>query len=266
MIRSLRPRVLHALVLALLGAAATAGCDIVTADLRAEQTVQWQKTYPIDANGRVEIDNVNGRIDVEPSSGNTVEVVAIKKAHGATSDAAKEALDRITIAEDVSPSRVKLETKLPRGGGFFGSSGQVEYRVRVPAGIEARFSTVNGGVGVRGLTGRVSAETTNGGVTARDMAGQLQATTTNGGLEIDLASMPEGGVKLECTNGGIHVRLPRDAKATISASITNGGIQTGDLPLDAGESSRRRLEARMNGGGPRLEIEGTNGGIRFSSR
>ena len=262
-----RSRILPALALTLVGAFATAGCDIVTADLRAEQTAQWQKTYPIDANGRVEIGNVNGKIDVEPSGGNTVEVVAIKKAHGATTDAAKEALDRITISEDVSSSHVKIETKLPRGGGLFGgSNGQVEYRVRVPASIEARFSTVNGGVIVRGLSGRVEAETTNGGVTARDVSGQLQASTTNGGLEIDLAKMPEGGVKLECTNGGIRVRLPRDAKATISASITNGGIQTIDLPLDAGENSRRRLEARMNGGGPRLEIEGTNGGIRLSPR
>jgi DUF4097 and DUF4098 domain-containing protein YvlB len=136
----------------------------------------------------------------------------------------------------------------------------------VPAGVEAKFSTVNGGVSVQGLTGRVNAEATNGGVTARDIAGQLQASTTNGGLEIDLAKMPEGGVKLECTNGGIHVRLPREAKATISASITNGGIQTGDLTLDSSENTRRRLEARMNGGGPRLEIEGTNGGIRLSPR
>jgi len=63
------------------------------------------------------------------------------------------------------------------------------------------------------------------------------------------------------------VRLPRDAKATISASITNGGISSGDLNIDAiGENNRRRLEGRLNGGGPRIEIEGTNGGITLSGR
>ena len=145
--------------------------------------------------------------------------------------------------------------------------GSVEFHVKVPAGVTAKFATVNGGVSVRGLSGRVNAETTNGGVTARDVAGQLDASTTNGGLDIDLAKMPDGGVKLECTNGGINVRLPRDAKATISASITNGGISTTDLPVDtSGEHSRRRLEASMNGGGPRLEIRGTNGGIKLMSR
>ena len=247
---------------------AVAGCDIVTADLRAEETAQWHKTYQMDPKGRVEISNVNGKIQVEPSTGNTVEVEATKKARGASTEAAKAALERVTIAEDVSGGRIKVETKIQRTSGFsFSSGASVEYHVKVPAGAEVKFTTVNGGVEVAGLTGRITAETTNGGVTAREVTGQLDASTTNGGLDIDLLRMPEGGVKLECTNGGIKVRLPRDAKATVSASITNGGISTDNLAIDStGENNRRRLEGRMNGGGPRLEAEGVNGGIRLIAR
>ena len=53
---------------------------------------------------------------------------------------------------------------------------------------------------------------------------------------------------------------------TISASVTNGGIDTSGLELETLESSRRRLEARLNGGGPQVRIEGTNGGIRIGAR
>jgi hypothetical protein len=270
MIRAIKRHWLVGLGTTLIAATiASAGCDIVTADLRAEETAQWHKTYQLDAGGRVDIGNVNGKIEVEPAAGNTVDVTAIKKARGASSEAARAALDRITFAEDVSLSHVTISTKMPQTSGMlFGSGGtSVEYHVKVPAGVELKVSTVNGGVDLRGLSGRVVAETTNGGVTAVDLSGQLQASTTNGGLEIELAKMPEGGVKLECTNGGIKVRLPRDAHATISASIANGGISSGDLPIDAsGENSRRRLEGRMNGGGPRLDIEGVNGGISLTSR
>ena len=247
---------------------AATGCDIVTADLRAEETAQWHKTYQLARNGRVEISNVNGKIDVEPSTGNTVEVDAVKKARGASSEAAKAALDRVTIAEDVSDGRIRVETKVARTSGFSFSSGvNVEYRVKVPAGAEVKFTTVNGGIEVSGLEGRITAETTNGGVSARGVKGQLEASTTNGGLDIELARVAEGGVKLDCTNGGIKVRLPRDAKATISASITNGGINSSDLNIDAtGENTRRRLEGRLNGGGPKIQIEGTNGGITLSGR
>src|SRR5436190_1748767 len=160
----------------LAAAVAAAGCDIVTADLRAEETAPWHKSYTLDASGHVEIHNVNGRIVVEPSAGNTVDVEATRK--------------------------------------------------------------------------------------ARNVGGHLEASTTNGGVEAELTRMPDGGVKLECVNGGIEVRLPRDAKATISASIANGGIETSGLDVETGEKSRRHLEARLNGGGARLEASGVNGGIK----
>jgi len=266
----IRRRFVPSLIIPLVVAViASAGCDIVTADLRSEETAEWKKTYTLDPSGTVEIGNVNGKIVVEPSEGNTVEVRAIKKARGATPEAAKAALERATIVEDVSSSRVKIDTKIARMEGIVFNNGNlsVEYHVKVPAGAEAKFTTVNGGVEVAGLKGRVTAETTNGGVITRDVSGQLQASTTNGGLDIDLSRVPEGGVKLECVNGGIKVRLPRDAKANISASIVNGGIDAGDLSIEgSGESSKRRLEGRMNGGGPRLQIEGTNGGIKLSGR
>ena len=261
-------RLAPALAVALLAIATTA-CDIVTADLRSEESTSWQKSYPLDASGRLEIDNVNGKIRVEPSSGNTVDVTATKKARGATPEQAKASLERASIVETVSPGSVKLETKIARTTGFTLNGGnlQVEYTVKVPSGAEVRLATVNGGIEVSGLKGRVFAETTNGGVEARALTGQLHASTTNGGLDIDMAAVPEGGVRLECTNGGIRVRLPRDAKATISATITNGGISPGDLPIDiTGDNTRRRLEGRMNGGGPRVQIEGTNGGITLTSR
>jgi hypothetical protein len=267
MTRIVNPRLLPVLLLPLL--IASSGCDIVTAEFRSEETAEWRKSYPLDASGHLEISNINGKINVEPSNGNTVQVVAIKKAKGPTPEAAKAALERIQIADDASAGRVRIETKVaPGGGGMFNrGSLQVEYRVRVPVGAEVKVETVNGGIEVSGLKGRVNAETTNGGVQARDIEGTLVATTTNGGLDIDLAQMPEGGVKLECTNGGIRVRLPREAKATISARISNGRISADGLAIETiGDQSRRRLEGRLNGGGPRLEIEGTNGGITLNGR
>jgi hypothetical protein len=261
-------RLTPALLALLVASIAAAGCDIVTADLRSEETSQWHKTYPLDASGRLEIANVNGKITVEPAVGNTVDVTAFKKARAATPDSAKAALNRISFAEDVTPSRIKIDTKIARAEGIvFNGSLTVDYTVRVPAGAEVKFTTVNGGIEITGLEGRITAETTNGGVVAHSVKGQLDASTTNGGLEIDLAEVAQGGVKLECVNGGIKVRIPRDAKATISASVANGGISAGDLALDiTGENTRRRLEGRLNGGGPRIHVEGTNGGINIGGR
>jgi DUF4097 and DUF4098 domain-containing protein YvlB len=143
----------------------------------------------------------------------------------------------------------------------------VRYTVRVPAGADVKFTTVNGGIEVTGLTGRLQLETTNGGIKANAVSGYVDATTTNGGVEVDLAKLDKDGVKLGCTNGGIELHLPAEAAASIDARVTNGGIAVHGLQIDTErDPSKRRLSGRMNGGGPRVELEGTNGGIRLAAR
>ena len=262
-------RRISVLLLFLLAAAAS-GCDIVTADFKSKESEEWRRSYPLQPGGRVDLSNVNGRIEVIGGGGNTLEVVAVKTARGATAEAARAALDRIEIRDEANASGVRIETKLLRGGGPFNSGGgEVRYTVRVPASANVRFTTVNGGIELTGLDGEVNLETTNGGIRARDVSGPIDASTTNGGVEVELSHVAAPGVKLECTNGGIKLRLPPDAKATISASITNGGIDVSradGMSLDTRESTRRRLEATLNGGGPTVRLSGTNGGIQIGPR
>jgi hypothetical protein len=256
------------LPLLVVAAAASAGCDLAMADFKQKETAEWRKTYELSPGGRLEISNVNGKIDVEPGSGNTVEVLAEKTAKGGSVEAAKEALGRIEILETVSPSSIRIETKLQRVAGLFNNGNQqVHYVVKVPASAEVKFSTVNGGIELTGLKGRINAEVTNGGIKAHDVSGAIDASSTNGGVEVDLAQVAQSGIKLECVNGGIELRLPSNAMATISAQVVNGGIDASGVEIErTGESTRRRLEGRMNGGGPRIDLEGVNGGIRISAR
>ena len=267
--KTLTQRTRTALLVLPLLVAASAACDIALSEQREKETAEWRKTYELQPGGRLEIGNVNGKIDVQPGQGNTVEVVAEKIAHGPSKEAAAEALKRIEIKEEASPTLVKIETKLQRGDGglFSGGNLQVQYTVRVPANLEVHVSTVNGGVEITGVQGRVTAEATNGGIRGRDLAGAVEASTTNGGVEIELSKVAEGGVKLETTNGGIRLRLPADAKASISARIVNGGIDTEGLAIEStGEHTKRRLDGQLNGGGPRIQLEGTNGGIQIRAR
>lgn len=246
---------------------AASGCDLAMADLNAKETAEWRRTYQLQPGGTVEIGNVNGRIQVEPSGSNAVEVLAEKMARAASPEGAKDALSRTEIREDVSPTRIHLETKHERAMGFFASNNvEVRYTVKVPAGADVTFTTVNGGIEVSGLGGRIKVETVNGGITARDISGAIDASTVNGGVNVDLTRVSADGAKLGCVNGGLTLRLPADAKADITARVVNGGIDAEGLHVDAIEKSRRRFEGRLNGGGPRISLDGTNGGIRIASR
>ena len=267
--RSIPTRLRAAVLVLPVALALSAGCDIAMADFAEKQTAEWRKTYQLSPGGRLEIGNVNGKIDVRAGDGDVVEIVAMKSARAGNVEAAKQALARIEIRENASSDGIKISTHFDRSASslFNGSNWQVAYTVRVPASAHVKLSTVNGGVEVSGISGRIDAEATNGGIVARAVGGPIEASTTNGGIEVELVKVDPAGAKLECTNGGITLGLPADSNATLSARVTNGGIDTGGLSILArGESSRRKLDGDLNGGGPRISLGCTNGGIELVKR
>ena len=258
---ALRTRALLILPLA----AVLAGCDVSLGHLTGRATDEWTRSYPLAAGGEVRIGNTNGRVDVEGVDGTTVEVRAERIARAATDAGAKELLPRITIKEDIQPDRVSIETER-MGGIMIGVNYEVRYHVRAPKNAVINVSNTNGLVNVVGLAGRVQARTTNGGVRGKDLTGEVDARTTNGGVNLEFAKVGKERITLRTTNGGVSVYLPEDAKADLTATWTNGGVSYSDVKLDVTEKSRRRLEARMNGGGAPIELHTTNGGIRIRNR
>lgn len=269
--RNLRPQMSRRrparLALLIAAVVAVAGCDLVMTDLSAQATDQWTRTYPLAAGGRVDVRNVNGRIEVQRSDDDRVEVRAEKIGKGATDEAARQALARIEIAEQVSENEIRLETKVERSGGFDMGGTEVQYYLRVPAGAKVRVVTTNGAVKAEALQGELTAETTNGSITGLHLSGRVTASTTNGGIDIDMDEVGSGGVSLETTNGGVTLTLPRRAAATVSARLANGRIDASDLPFEiSGEVSRRRLDGTINGGGERVRVETTNGSITIRGK
>jgi hypothetical protein len=247
-------------------AAASSACELAFSQLSAEARDEWTKTFDLAADGRVEIANGNGTVEVEPSRDGKVHVRAERIAKGSTEEGAREVLKKVEIMETAEPGLVRLETKTPSGGMFSSGNARVDYYVEVPSAAAVRVDNSNGRISVREITGRVEAETTNGGVEGRGLAGAVRASTTNGGVDVEVAALHRDGVTLETVNGGVRVALPASAQADISASTVNGGISTSGLTIDTTESSRRRLEGRVNGGGARVQLAVVNGGVRIEGR
>jgi hypothetical protein len=264
-------RVLGIVLAAVLGLAA---CEINTAGdgfnlglSRGSASDTWTRSYAVHTGGRLELINVSGRIQAEPASGDTVDLVGVRTAKASTDEAAKALLDKIEMREETGPTRVRVEVRPPRLGGW--SSHDVKWAVKVPKGVLVDLRTTNGAVVIASLDAEVRAQVVNGSIEARGLtAPVVEATTVNGGVVVELASPlgPDGRVELQCVNGGVSLRLPRESRATISARAVNGGVQVEDLDLAKGteENTRRRVAGTLNGGGARVELSTTNGGVRLA--
>src|ERR671932_1679710 len=143
--------------LLVLAALALAAADAPRAQSpRPEVTEEFHQTYPLSANGRVSLSNINGGVRVAAWDRNEVKVDAVKRAY------TQERLQEARIEVDASPSSVHVETRYPDGNLTWRHNGDdwrdnpatVEYTLTVPRGAALdEVNLVNGGLTVEGLAG-----------------------------------------------------------------------------------------------------------------
>ena len=241
----------------------TPACDVsikdgnVSLDLVTGKAVDDStRTYTIAPDGVIEIENRNGWIEVSSSEGSQLEVVISRQAEARSDEAAQALLKQVEILEEQGPTRVRLETKAPGD-----SATRVNYTVRAPRSLSTVLKTENGRVVVNGMAGPVRATGSNGPINGKGLAGAVQASTINGPVRMDLA-LVGGDINLATVNGPVRLVIPTTAKADLSARSLNGRIVSSGLTFEnLDQKSGREMEARLNGGGPRVRLETTNGPI-----
>ena len=273
--RTPRPAVLptprRAVPLAVVLLLAAAGALAPAASAEAVTLTQTlDRTFELAADGRVELENVNGSITVDSWDRPAVRVQAVKKAKAADRKDAERALRGTKVESSrAGDRRLRIETEQSRSErGFFSwlldrdGKASVAYHLTVPRGVDLQASTVNGRLDLDGVEGRLRLSTVNGSIHARDLAGAVRATTVNGAIEAAMRQVPEGAdLELQTTNGGVELALPADVRADVEVSTTNGGIST-DFPLErTGRWGPQRMHGQLNGGGGRIRVETTNGGV-----
>jgi len=138
---------------------------------------------------------------------------------------------------------------------------QVDFRVRVPQGINFSGRTVNGEVETGLIGGNVEAFTVNGSIRLA-ARGYAEAHTVNGSINASLGSADwSGELDFRTVNGEITLELPADLSAEVRAETLNGDISTDFQMTVQGRISRRRLNATIGAGGRELNLKTINGGI-----
>jgi hypothetical protein len=238
---------------------------LASTNLFASVTEEETFTYTLNDGGRLSISNVNGSITVAGESGDTVEIIATKKA-----DNQKE-LDKIEIEISHSADEITVETELGESNRWISwgdNSGHVEYEVIVPFGTMLdSVETVNGDVSVGGVSGNVFAESVNGNLNIIDLEGDVSLATVNGNVNAEFTRLGgQQSVKAETVNGRVTVSLPDSADVEVSADTLNGSINGREFGL---ETDKGFVGSDLNGsigkGSASLNIDTVNGSIKIQN-
>src|SRR5688500_5519769 len=235
-----------------------------------EDTFRWSGQL---APGKtVEVRGLNGDVLARPSSGRTVEVVAVKRGdeddpRGVDIEVI-EGADGIEVCAVYPGKRGSRNSTCDNGdddhGDWDDNDVVIDFTISVPSGVAFDGATVNGGIDVSGLSSDVSVSTVNGEIAVAS-TGTVEAKTVNGSIDASTgAASWSGTLDFQTVNGSIHLTLPAGAAAAVSAQTLNGDFSS-DFPLtvEAGEWGPKRVSGSIGSGGGRLNLETVNGEIEI---
>lgn len=244
----------------------TNGDTTTTRVVRFDETERFEQTYPLSANGKVSISNVNGSITIDTWDRNEVKLEAVKTADD------KERLSEVEIKIDARKDAIIIETnydswKRNNGNGWknYGKL-TVDYRLTVPRNaVLDEVETVNGSVNIANSNNVTKASTVNGQVVATNLRGTAELSTVNGTIEANFDQLQSSSrINLNTVNGQVNLVIPSDANATVRADTLNGQI-TNDFGLRVrkGEYVGRDMYGRIGSGEVQIKLNSVNGGLHI---
>jgi DUF4097 and DUF4098 domain-containing protein YvlB len=240
-------------------------------DRNGNFTEDFHKVYPLSAQGRVEIENLNGAVHITGWDRDEVKVDAVKTAR------TKDRLAEATIEVHADQNDVSIRTEYPNHDHTFNfgddndtgnersNPASVEYTITVPR--QARLDEIkliNGRLDIQDVTGEVHASSVNGRIQARSLQGLVKLGTVNGELDASVDQLSSSELKLSSVNGKLRVTLPSDAKAELKASTVSGNISDDfGLPVTRHQFIGRSLHGQLGSGGTLVKLSNVNGMIEI---
>lgn len=229
---------------------------------------EFHQTYPLSANGRVRLENLNGGVQIKAWDRAAVQVDAVKKAYKQTR------INEAQIQVDSTEESIRIRTEYPDENQNFRNDERryenpaiVDYVLTVPrkAMLES-IELVNGSLDIDGVEGSVKASSINGRLSARGLAGDARLSTVNGPLQASFKQLDESKpISLGSVNGNLTLVIPSNANAAIRAGTVHGSISSDfGLKVTHGEYVGHSMDGQIGNGGPRIKLSNVNGAIRVS--
>lgn len=175
------------------------------------------ETRPLAADGRIQIENISGEINVIGWSGDDVSIT------GRIEDGVEE------LSISSGGSRLSIEVELERRTR---NNGSAYLTIKVPTTASLEIETVSADISVDGVTGELELESVSGRVEISGETRSVEASSVSGNV---IATSVTGSSELESVSGNVIVR---HATGRLDAAVVSGDIEIESGSLDSfdGES------------------------------
>lgn len=254
-----------------------------------KETIQRSFSF-LDPSGpkRVEVDNLNGSIEVVGYEGHDIQLVVSKTVMAESGERAQAAGRevKLDISQEANtihlyvdgPFRCKDRSVNYRGWDHYGYKVNFDFQLKVPPETSLCLKTINEGeVKVRNTAGNFDIDNVNGGAEMLEISGPGRVYALNGEVKVAFKKNPQASCYFGSLNGDVEVSFRQGFSADLRFKTFNGSVYT-DFPVTYLPSSAPAREShkgkyvyksdaffgvRIGSGGPEMKFDAFNGDIRI---
>ena len=223
---------------------------------------ETRKTFDLKPGARVEIQGINGRVEIQTLDTKTAEVF-VKR----TGDNPSSLRRREMIIEQTNDGLL-VRSKQNHVGlwdHLFGSDPKEEVTIKAPRQIALSLRGINGRIFSGDIDGPLEVKGVNGRAELGQASDSVEIDGINGSIAVGLNKLSERGVRIHGVNGGIELKLSSGLNANLTAKGMNGSVRSEIAEVTVEKDDHwSHYSARIGSGGPAIEISGINGNVRLT--
>ncbi|MBN2245049.1 MAG: DUF4097 family beta strand repeat protein [Candidatus Aminicenantes bacterium] len=232
-----------------------AGISLAASYDREKYEEKFEKTVRLNKDGKVDLRNIAGDIEVKTWDKAEVRIDALKISREDSLEKAKENAGKVKIEVTEEGDALYIKTEYPKER-IRSLNVSVDFWLTIPEGASININSVSGDVNAEKIGGALKAGSVSGEVTLMDIRGTLIASSISGNVTVEKAG---SGADCKSTSGDVELKnivgdvdlnsvsgdiLVQDIKGSIDAETVSGDIELMNV-ADAQEVKVKALSGEI---------------------
>lgn len=223
---------------------------------------KFEKTVAISKDGKVDLRNISGDIEVKTWDKAEVRIDALKVSRASTLEKAKENAQKVTIEVNKEDGILRISTKYAKTR-TKSLSVSVRYNLMIPAKASAKVKSISGDITLEKIGGKVEASTVSGnvdvmkadkGVKCSSVSGNVGAKNVLGDADLSTVS---GNISLEQIRGSVEAESVSGNVKLIDVSeadVVKGKTLSGTVIYEGKIKSSGSYSLKVHSGDIKMRI------------
>jgi hypothetical protein len=251
----------------------------------AGQTREFRQSVPFQPGSELTFDTDKGSVVLTAWDRAEVAVFArIEADEREEADYARRVVEAARIEITGGAQRLSIRSNfddVPEKGGRWNyrQLPNIHYQIQAPRSVVLRLTVDRSRASLNGFTGRFHLQTDRSPLDARDLSGDVQIKMDRGEMRLDtlrgslnletdrtnsriVGFAIEADSHLQISRGTVDVSVPDRQRLSVSARTGRRIAFSSEFPIPR-RGVNDRIEGPINGGGPRLSVDGDRSEVRL---